>query len=347
MWTLLRRRLLGVLFAFALLLVGGTLGYVVIEGWRWHDALYMTVITLSTVGYSEVGALSDAGRTFSMVLIVLGVGGAAYTFSMVTDFIVAGELRGVLRRQRMINDIARMREHYIICGYGRVGRQVVEGLLANRFDVVVIDAEPEIVEELDAKQIAHLIGDASDDDLLRQAGVERAAGVCTCLPSDAANVFTVLTARSLNPKLYIISRSNAAESERKLRMAGANQVINPYTITGHRMAAQLMHPGVVEFLEVVMRQGDLELRLEEIEVRPTSNMAGRTLGECHVRGETGVNVLAVRRGDGQLVTKLDADFGLSAGDTLVGLGTRSQLAALATRAGDERQVFHTQPVGAG
>ena len=339
-----QRRVIGLLVAGVLLIGGGTLGYVLIEGWRWNDALYMTIITLSTVGYGEVGRLSDAGRTFSMVLIVLGVGGAAYTFSVVTDFIVAGELRGFLRRQRMVKGIARMREHYIICGYGRVGQQVVEGLLANHFGVVVIDTEPEIAEELDARDIPYLIGDASNDDLLRQAGVVQAAGVCTCLPSDAANVFTILTARSLNPNLYIISRGNVAESDHKLRMAGANQVINPYTITGHRMAAQLMHPGVVEFLEVVMRQGDLELRIEEIEIHPASNMAGRTLGECHVRGETGVNVLAVRRADGQLVTKLDADFGLNVGDTLVGLGTRIELAALATRV---RAIANAAAHGAG
>lgn len=331
------RRLLRVLLVLVLLLTCGTLGYVMLEGWRWNDALYMTVITLSTVGYGEVVPLSPAGRTFSMLLILLGVGGVAYSFSMITDYIVAGELRGALRRKRMERDIYRMHEHYVICGFGRVGRQVLEGLRANHFDVVVIDADPSIVLEMEERGVGYIVGDASEDEMLIQAGIERASGLCTCLPSDAANVYTILSARTLNPNLYIISRSNLPESERKLRMAGANQVINPYLITGHRMAAQMLHPGVVEFLDVIMRQGELELRIEEIEVTPSSSMNGRTLGECHVRHETGVNVLAVRRATGQLYTMLDADFQLNAGDTLISLGTSDQLTALANKAGDRRK----------
>lgn len=237
----------------------------------------------------------------------------------------------------MERDIYRMHEHYVICGFGRVGRQVLEGLRANHFDVVVIDADPSIVLEMEERGVGYIVGDASEDEMLIQAGIERASGLCTCLPSDAANVYTILSARTLNPNLYIISRSNLPESERKLRMAGANQVINPYLITGHRMAAQMLHPGVVEFLDVIMRQGELELRIEEIEVTPSSSMNGRTLGECHVRHETGVNVLAVRRATGQLYTMLDADFQLNAGDTLISLGTSDQLTALANKAGDRRK----------
>lgn len=342
--SLLNRRLLSVVLVLVLLLGCGTMGYVLLEGWHWIDALYMTVITLSTVGYGEVVPLTNTGRVFSMVLILLGVGGAAYAFSMVTDYIVAGELRGALRRQRMVRDISRMHNHYVICGFGRVGRQVLEGLRANRFDVVVVDGDPSIAIEMEERGVCYIVGDASEDETLVQAGIERAGGLCTCLPSDAANVYTILSARTLNPNLYIVSRSNMPEGERKLRMAGANQVINPYLITGHRMAAQLLHPGVVEFLDVIMRQGDLELRIEEIQITPASSMNGRTLGECHVRHETGVNVLAVRRATGQLFTMLDADFQLNAGDTLISLGTMAQLTALADKAGDRRKWLQAAPV---
>ncbi|GIV76073.1 NAD-binding protein [Litorilinea aerophila] len=335
-----RTRLLGVIFTLVVLLAVGTLGYMWLEGWSWREALFMTIITLSTVGYGEVRPLSPEGQVFSMILILLGVGGAAYTFSTVTDYIVAGELRGVLRRRRTLRTIRKMHKHYIICGYGRVGRQVVEGLRANRFSVVVIDADPDVAAELDEKDIPHIIGDAADEEVLIQAGIDRASGLCTCLPSDATNVFTILSARTLNPDVYIVSRSNFYESEKKLRMAGADHVINPYWITGHRMAAQLLHPGVVEFLDVIMRQGELELRIEEIRISQDSPLAGKTLGQCQVRTETGVNVLAIRCHDGQIVTSPGPEYPLQVGDALIGLGTVAQLTKLARLAGDNRPWLH-------
>lgn len=321
------------------LLATGTVGYMVIEGWEWRDALFMTVITLSTVGYGEVRPLTPLGEAFTILLILLGVGGVAYTFSTLADYLIAGELNGILRRQRMGRAINRLRNHYIICGYGRVGQQVAQGLRANHYEVVVIDAGDEHVAEFEREGIHYVIGDATSDPVLQQAGIEHASGLCTCLPNDATNVFVVLSARTFNANLYIISRSNQPESERKLRIAGANQVINPYLITGHRMAAQLLHPGVVEFLEVIMRTGDLELRIEETKIGAESPMRGKTLAECHVRSETGVNVLAVRRGDGRLFTHLSPDFVLQVGDVLIGLGTQPQLTLLAQRAADERQAL--------
>jgi voltage-gated potassium channel len=332
-----RSRLFFVLAGFTLLIVGGAGGYVLLEGWGWRDALFMTVTTLSTVGYGEVYPLSQEGRLFSIILILLGVGGAAYTFGLVTDFVVAGELRGALRRQSIMNKIAHLENHYIVCGYGRVGQQVAKSLDAAHLDLVVIDVNPDYVEELEEQGLLFLIGKATEDDVLLRAGIKRAAGLCCCLPSDADNVFTVLTARTLNPNLYIVSRSNAQESERKLRLAGVNQVINPYLITGHRMAAQVLHPRIAEFLDVMMRQGDLELRIEEIEVFAGSSIVERTLGDIHVRHVTGVNVLAVRRGKDELFTQLTADFCLLEGDILVGLGTVAQLNALAAQAGDRRK----------
>jgi len=339
----LNNRLLFVLGLVVALLLGGTIGYILIEGWGWHDAFFMTVITLSTVGYGEVRPLTSWGESFTVILILLGVGGVAYTFSTLADYVVAGELNGFLRRQRMMRDISQLRNHYIICGYGRVGRQVVQGLRANQYDVVVIDASEERMAEFEEEGLHYIIGDAASDPVLEQAGIKHASGLCTCLPNDATNVFVVLSARTFNANLFIISRGNLPESERKLRIAGANQVINPYTITGHRMAAQLLHPSVVEFLDVVMRAGDLELRIEEIKIGIGSSMNGRSLMECNVRGDTGVNVLAIRRHDGRLYTHLPADFTLHVDDTLIGLGTHPQLSQLATLAGDERHALRTAP----
>lgn len=306
----------------------GTLGYMLIESWAWQDALFMTVITLSSVGYSEVHELSRSGEIFTIGLIVLGVGGIAYTFTALADYVVAGELNGALRRQRMQRSINQMRQHYVVCGFGRVGQQVVSGLLASKQAVVAIDATAESAAEFERQGIPYIIGDAADDKVLQQAGIEHARGLCTCLPNDATNVFIVLSARTLNPNLLISSRCNLPENDRKLRIAGANQVLNPYTITGRRMAAQLLHPGVVEFLDVIMRRGELELRIEEIIVSATSPLTQHSLADLRLRTTTGVNLLAVRRKNGVLLTDLHADFTLLAEDALIGLGTEPQLAAL-------------------
>ncbi len=333
-------RLNRVFLLFTLLILFGTIGYMIIEGWVAHESLFMTIITISTVGYNEVGPLSQAGKTFSMLLILLGVGSAGYTFSVLTDYIVAGELRGALRKQRMKRVLANMNEHYIICGYGRVGQNAVKGLLANKFNIIVIDTNEAISDEMEALGVSYIVGDATDDSVLTEAGIERASGLCTCLPSDSDNVFTVLSARTRNPDLYIISRCNAVESEHKLEIAGANQTINPYSITGNRMAAQLLHPGAVEFLDVVMRQGELELRIESVVIGQDSTLNGKTLGEAHVRVNTGVNVLAVRSSEGDLTTNLRADFVLHSGDALIGLGTVEQLASFCELANAEPRTLN-------
>lgn len=294
----LSRRLIIVVSLFAGLIVIGTAGFMLIEGWPWIDALFMTVITLSTVGFGEVRPLSNAGEIFTIGLIVLGVGGAAYTFSTVADYIVAGELRGILRRQRMQKQIKQLSGHHIVCGFGRVGRRVAMDLKDNGAAVVVVDRDIEVTGAIEELGIPFVHGDASDDAVLSQAGLERARGFCTCLSGDAENVFAVLTARTLNKDLVIIARGDQPASERKLKVAGADHVISPYAIGGHRMASQLLHPSVMEFLEVVMRQGNLELWIEEIVVDHGSDLENQNLADGRIRTRTGANVLAVRRSDG-------------------------------------------------
>jgi len=333
--TNLHRRLSIILSLGFCLLLSGTIGYMIIEEWSWTEALYMTVITLSTVGYGEVRPLTTEGQFFSIVLIVMGAGSIAYAFSAVADYIIAGELYGILRRQRMIREINKLRNHYIICGYGRVGNQVAEGLRADGYDIVVIEKDPDRAAPLEEELINHIVGDAAEDDILCEAGIEYANGLCTCLREDADNVLVTLTARTLNPDLFIIARSNSPSTERKLHIAGANQVINPYLIAGHRMAAQMTHGGVMEFLDVVMRRRDLELHIEEIVVGEGSALDGKTLAEGRVRSETGVNILAVRQVSGKLLIDLGPSFQLSVGDALICLGTPQQLADLAQQAADQ------------
>lgn len=329
------QRILYIFLLGTCLILGGTTGYVIIEGWSWAEALFMTVITLSTVGYGEVQPLTMPGMIFSIVLIMLGVGTVAYSFSTVADYIIAGELRGILRRQRMIREIGKLRNHYIICGYGRVGKQVVEGLRHDGYDVVVIEVDTDRATLLQEDLINHIVGDASEDRLLIEAGIEHARGLFTCLRDDADNVLVTLSARTLNPSLFIIARSNSPSTEQKLHIAGANQVINPYLIAGNRMAAQMTHPGVVEFLDVVMRRKDLELHIEEVTVGPDSELNQKALADSRVRSITGVNVLAVRRGQDRLFTDVDPEFLLEAGDALICLGTAEQLAELANLAADQ------------
>lgn len=334
------QRIVSILILGTSLLVGGTLGYMLIEGWTLAESLFMTVITLSTVGYGEVQPLTPVGQVFSIILIMFGVGTVAYSFSTVADYIVAGELYGVLRRQRMIREIGKLRNHYIICGYGRVGRQVAEGLRNDGYEIVVIENDPEQIRPLEEDLINHILGDAAEDRMLQEAGIEHARGLFTCLRDDADNVLVTLSARTLNPSIFIIARSNSASTEQKLHIAGANQVINPYSIAGNRMAAQMTHPGVMEFLDVVMRRKDLELHIEEVVVGEESDLNGKALADSRVRSETGVNVLAIRRPDDRLFTDVGPDFLLRTGDALICLGTPQQLADLADLASDQGKWSH-------
>lgn len=326
-----------VLLLVVLLIAAGTTGYMALEGWALHDAVYMTVITLSTVGYGEVRPLTQPGEVFTMLLIFGGVGVLAYSFSTVTDYIVAGELQGYLRHRRTERKMARMQGHYIICGYGRVGRQVVEELHANDIRLAVIDIDRTLSAELDHMGIPFIAGDPTDDDILELAGLSRAAGLCMCLPGDATNVFVVLSARQKRPDLFIRSRCNQPENQEKLRIAGADKVINPYVTTGRQMATQLLYPSVMEFLDVVIRRGDLELRLQEIIVSAESPLANSTLAGADVRSRTGVNVLAVRRNKRTLDTNPGGEFVVEAGDELVCLGTPDQLGKMADLARDGRR----------
>jgi voltage-gated potassium channel len=331
-----RRRLLRVALLLATVIVLGTAGYMLLEGWRLLDALYMTVITLSTVGFTEVHPLSDPGHLFTLALIVTGVSTAAYAVGAIGEYVIGGRLSGALRRQRMQHEIDRLEGHYIVCGYGRVGRQVVEELDARGTRTVVIEPGDDALPA-DGSGPLRIHGDATDDRALRTAGIGRAAGLVAAAGDDATNIVVTLSARALNAELLIVARAIQPEAEDKLRRAGATHVISPYRIGGQRIVTQLLHPRITDFLDVVMHRGNLELWLEEITVAADGPASGRTLGETAIWGADGVKVLAVGREDGQLVTSPRGEHRLAPGDVLIALGTLDQLEAARREAGDRER----------
>ena len=310
--------------------VVGTCGYMIIEGWRFTDALYMTVITLSTVGFSEVAPLSPEGRFFTTLLIVAGVAAVAYLFSAISQHVVSGELHGTLRRRYMQRKIDSLNGHFIVCGSGQVGLQVVESLQRRGKTCVVIETD---TEGLDDPEIPFIHGNAEDDDMLKLAGIERAAGLVAATGDDASNLFITVSAHQLNKDLTIVARANHSSSKAKLRYGGATHVISPHMLGGQRIASQLLNPSVAEFLDVVMHSGDLELCLEEFTLAPDCDLQGKTVAEGQVRQKTGTNILAIRRCDGgNVVTNPPSQLRFEPGDVLIALGTPEQLKELSSLA---------------
>lgn len=315
--------------AFFLVILIGMTGYLYFEPeLSTLDAVYMAVITVSTVGFKEVGELSTAGRVWTIILVLMGVGAFSYFVSSVTQFLVAGELRGLLGRRRMEREIARMQGHYIVCGLGRTGLQVVRELSRENHTIVVVDSDVGAIERARALNVAAIQGDAGDNETLKRAGIDRCVALITALDDDAANVFVVLTARNLNSRILIVSRANREETISKLTIAGANRVISPYNLAGRRMAQLALRPNVVEFLEFVMHDQELELWLEEVTIAIGSGLDGSTIADTSVRRETGVNIVALRQRTGKLMGVPSPDTVLAAGDILVVLGNRENLARL-------------------
>lgn len=319
------------------LLTLGSTGYFLLEGWPWTDSLYMTVITVSTVGFGEIRPLSPIGRVFTGFMIIMGVTITAYTLSTVVDFIVAGEFRNLLWRRRMQNRIGKLTGHFIVCAYGRVGEQVVNELLVNKVQLVVVEIREGLAPDMENLDVILVEGNATDDAVLIEAGIEQASGICCCLPNDSDNVYVALAARALNPNLTIISRANSHESDRKLQMAGVDHVINPYVTSGRRMARQLIHPNILEFMDVVMHRGVVDILIEDIGLSERSTLRDQTIADTEIRRRIGANILAVRRPDGETFVNPSVEFALRSGDTLIALGTPDQLDMLATEADDQRR----------
>jgi voltage-gated potassium channel len=328
------RRLRLALGMLAGVFVLGTVGYVIL-GFSLLDATYQTVTTVATVGFREVQPLDDTGKIFTIVLILVGVGTALYTFSVVLETLFEGHLRELFGRRRMERQIEAMQGHVIVCGWGRVGRAIGDELTAASADLVVVDLDPARVS---ATPLPAMVGDATEDRVLEQAGLLRARALVAALDSDAGNLFVTLTARSLHPDLFIVARARVEASEEKLRRAGADRVVNPQSIGGARIAAFVLQPHVTEFLDVVMHDRDIEFRLEELQVPESSPIAGSSISEAQIRDRTGALVLALRDRDGTFTTNPSAKTVIQAGQVIIAIGTPADLDSL------ERLVGGSAPI---
>jgi voltage-gated potassium channel len=310
-------------------LVLGTVGFVGF-GYSVLDAVFQTVITISTVGFGEVRPFGPGEKIFTIVLILVGVGTAAYTFSVLIETLVEGYLTDELRRRRMNRSIDSLHDHVILCGWGRVGQAIARHVSSSVADVVVVDVS---AERLTTVRGLFICGDATDENVLRAVGIERARVLVTALSSDPDNLYVTLTARSMRPDLFIVARTASASAVPKLLQAGANRVVNPQDLGGARMAALATQPNVAEFLDVVMHDGSLEFRLEEIPVPPDSPIAGETLRSARVHARTGALVLALRHSGEEIRTNPPPETRVEGGDVLVVVGNASQIEALRSLAG--------------
>jgi len=324
----LKRRFLYIALAILLALAAGTAGFTLIEGYAPFDAFYMTLITMTTVGYKEVHDLSRAGRVFNSVLIVCGVTVMFFAIGAMTQAVIEMELPELFGRRRVRRMIDKLRDHYIVCGYGRVGRAAAFELQRAGMPTVVVDRDPERVERAVRAGLLGVNADSTRDETLIEAGVSRARGLIAALATDADNLFVILSARNLNPGLKVAARAGEEEAEEKLRRAGADVVFAPYSSAGHQLARSLLRPHVVQFLDVATSSIGLDVRIEQVRVAAASEFVSRSLKQLQVRRELGVIVLAIRKASGQMQFNPPADAVIEADDFLIVMGEHDNLRRL-------------------
>ncbi|HYL07704.1 MAG TPA: potassium channel protein [Candidatus Udaeobacter sp.] len=325
---LLRFRLAGVLIGAVV--VVGVAGYMLINGWNFVDSFYMVIITISTVGYGEVRPQGTAGRLFSSGLIIVGVATMLYGFGVFAETL-ADNAFGRYRRERQLQrDLDRLRDHFIICGYGRMGTQIAVEFEERKAPYVVIDQTEEALTRIRAEGRLHIEGDASKEEILTQAGIARARGLISAVDSDERAVYIVLAARALNPQLYIVARAGRPESIRRMELAGATRTISPYLMAGHRMAELALRPAMVDVLDT-LHHGELGIGVQEMMIAGGTKAVGRTLEDLGLLAPDAAKVLAVRRPDGALEVNPAAALRLDEGDLVIALGTEDQLFATAAR----------------
>jgi voltage-gated potassium channel len=301
-------------------IMSGTLGFKILEGWGIMDSLYMTVITIATVGYQELHPLGDSGRIFNMVLIFLGLGTTTYVAASVVQFMVEGRIRAIMGRRRLDRKIGRMSHHYIICGYGRIGRMLCQTLRQKPVSIVVIEKSPDLIPALEKDGMLYILGDATNEETLKRACIERARGLVAVLATDTDNVFLVLTARQLAPHLMIIARSSREESRNKLRAAGANIVESPYEMGAQRLAQRILRPTVTSFLEFAFSQSRKDIQLEELIVSEASPLAHVSLKDSGIRQSYNLIIIAINKPDGTMLFNPSFESLISPGDTVIAVG---------------------------
>lgn len=321
--------IISVVLFFGLLALGVS-GYMVIEGWPFMDALYMTVITIATVGYGEVHKVSAAGQIFTVLLIFLGVGFFLYVVGNAVQFLVEGRIRHVLGRRILDKQINKLKDHFIICGYGRMGRALCSYLTQKNLNVVVIEQNTKRVPVMDEDGILYLVGEATDEAILIKAGIKSARGIISVLGSDADNVFLVLITKGLNPELFIMARANQNATEKTLYTAGANKVVSPYALGARRMAHAILRPTVIHFLELAFSDESANIHLEEFPVSASSRLINVPLQESRLRQELNLIIISIRKADGTMRFNPKASYRFEAGDTVVAVGQDKDLMQMAS-----------------
>ena len=312
----LRVALIGLL---TIILVG-TAGYHLIEGWPFLESLYMTIVTLSTVGYGDYYPQTNEGRLFTIALIIFGVGTMFFTIVLLAESTIETRLRALTGRGRQDKMIAKIKNHYIVCGCGRIGHLICRELKADKMDFVVIENNPEVIQKIEEEGFIYYKGDSTQDKSLLNAGIKRARGIVCVLPTDAENLYVILTAKELNPDIYILSRSEEEESEHRLLRAGADRVMSPYTLGGMRMAMAILRPAMLDFIEITTRRQSLELRMEELSVCDGSPVIGKSLEESEIRHDYGLIIVAVKKDSGKMIFNPLASYIIEKGDKLIAMG---------------------------
>ncbi|MFH1080518.1 MAG: potassium channel protein [Pseudomonadota bacterium] len=308
------------LFGLLIIIIVGTLGYHLIEGWNFLESLYTTIQTISTVGYGDYTPRTGEGKLFTTILIIFGVGTTLYTVGLLAEAMIEARLLSMSGRGKQGKMIEKMKNHYIICGCGRIGQLICRELKADKMDFVVIDSNTEVIQRIEEDDFVYYRGDATQDKSLLAAGIKRAKGIVCVLPTDAENLYVILTAKELNPDIYVLSRSEGEESEHRLLRAGADRVMSPYTLGGMRMAMAILRPAMLDFIEITTRRQSLELRMEEISVCEGSPVIGKSLEESEIRHNFGLIIVAVKKDSGKMIFNPLASYVIEKGDKLITMG---------------------------
>jgi voltage-gated potassium channel len=317
----------GCIILIFMLLIGSA-GYMLLEKWSFFDSLYMTVITITTVGFGEVRDLSLGGRIFTIILIILGMGIIVYIVGMIAQAMVDLQVRSIIGRTKLGHKMKYIKDHYIICGFGRIGTVICKEFKANKIPMVVIDNNPAARQVLENDNIPFIIDDATSEDVLIEAGMERARGLISVVASDADNLFITLTARGLNPSAFILARADEEKSEKKLMRAGADRVFLPYLIGGQKMAHSVTKPAVTDFLDFTVHNKDMGLEMKELLVSKKSHLNGVNLIDSGIRQEMDVIFVAIRKKSGEMSFNPSSETRIEAGDTLISLGKSNDLEKL-------------------
>ena len=303
----------------------GTAGYMIIEGWNFLDSFYMVALTLSTVGYSEVHPISPGGRVFTIILIITSVSLVLYLAGIIVQFVVEGEIRSILGRRKLDKSIAKLKNHYIVCGYGRIGRILCKQLAEQTSDIVVLEKSKALEPALVKDGMLHIMGDASDESLLLKAGIRNATHLIAALATDTDNVFLVLTARQLNPEIDIMARAEKKAAKSKLYAAGANQVESPYDIGAVSMGLRLLRPSVSNFLNIALTRKERAIQIEEAPVTANSELMNIMLKDSGIRQNYNLIIIAIKKADGEMIFNPSFDTYMAEGDTVIAMGRARDL----------------------